>query len=55
MKDVAKEYIRKLETTKVVSLRAVTGYRMADHRCNQDMRKELGRRDFNTIIGRCKK
>jgi hypothetical protein len=34
--------LRRMETTEICFLRASTGYRMTDHKLNEDIREELG-------------
>jgi hypothetical protein len=41
-----------METAKMCFLRAVTGCKTMDHKCNEDTAKELGITDINTIINK---
>jgi hypothetical protein len=42
----------RLETAEMVFLRSVAGYRMLDHKRNEDIKKELGMMDASAILNK---
>jgi hypothetical protein len=44
------EQMRKMEITEMLFLRAASGYRMTDQKCNEVIREELEITNTNTII-----
>jgi hypothetical protein len=49
MLDITKEQMRRLEMAEMHFLQATAGYRITNHKCNEDI-TELGITDINAII-----